>query len=222
MWNDFEAESFVFEERDAVIIRPNCEPNGHMLLKTEYLDAFPKFDTAMLERGYYLIFIHHRSRWAPDEETDIMARFVRQCAKRLGACERCILGFWTWRGGPDEAMRAFMEKLHGKSVFFFATMAAFPDSPHAARCALRTQALLESRDCRVLGHFFCQGRLDSAVLARSTHPRTPERMARLAEAALHPDERDFSAAARAVERALFSASPSGRGLADAAALKRSA
>ena len=91
MWNDFEAESFVFEERDAVIIRPNCEPNGHMLLKTEYLDAFPKFDTAMLERGYYLIFIHHRSRWAPDEETDIMARFVRHCAKRLGACERCIL-----------------------------------------------------------------------------------------------------------------------------------
>ncbi len=138
------------------------------------------------------------------------------------SCERCILGFWTWRGGPDEAMRAFMEKLHGRSVFFFATMAAFPDSPHAARCALRTQALLESRECRVLGHFFCQGRLDPAVLARSTHPRTPERMARLAEAAFHPDARDFSAAARAVERALFSASPSRLERADAAALKRSA
>ena len=91
MWNDFNVEKLVFEGRNAAIIRPNCEPNGYMLLKTEYLDAFPKFDIAMLERGYYLIFIWHRTRWASDEETDIMARFVRHCAKRLNASERCIL-----------------------------------------------------------------------------------------------------------------------------------
>lgn len=134
--------------------------------------------------------------------------------------ERFILGFWTWRGGPDRAMCAFMERLHGKSVFFFGTMAAFPDSPHAERCALRTQEMLERGGCRVLGHFFCQGRLDPAVLARSTHPRTPERMARLAEAARHPDGQDFLHAAQAVSRALFPAVPDGT--AGASSLKKSA
>ena len=120
------------------------------------------------------------------------------------------------------AMRVFMESLRDRSVFFFGTMAAYPDSPHAERCALRTQELLERGGCRVLGHFFCQGRLDPAVLARSTHPRTPERMARLAEAALHPDGQDFMRAAQAVGRALFPAVPREAERAEAALLKRSA
>lgn len=91
MWEDYKVKEFEFAERQAVIIYPNCAPNGRMLLKTEYLTAFPSFDLAMLEKGYYLIHIFHRSRWAPDEETHIMADFVRYCAKELNASERCVL-----------------------------------------------------------------------------------------------------------------------------------
>jgi len=91
MWNEFESKEFTFAERNAVIVYPSCQPNGRMLLKTEYLGAFPGFDIEMLKRGYYLIHINHRSRWAPDEETDIMADFVRHCAAELNASERCIL-----------------------------------------------------------------------------------------------------------------------------------
>ena len=91
MWNDFKTKKFIFAERDARIVYPDCDPIGRLLLKTEYLDAFPNFDIEMLKRGYYLINISHRSRWAPDEETDIMAGFVRFCAKELNASERCIL-----------------------------------------------------------------------------------------------------------------------------------
>lgn len=91
MFDNYKKEEFTFADRKAVIIYPNCEPNGKILLKTEYLDAFPTFDEAMLDRGYYLIHIYHRSRWAPDIETEIMADFVKYCAKKLGASERCIL-----------------------------------------------------------------------------------------------------------------------------------
>lgn len=91
MWSDFKVENFTFSERNAVIIHPNCEPNGKMLLKTEYLDAFPKFDIAMLNRGYYLIHMFQRSRWAPDEEIKILAEFVHYCSEKLNASERCIL-----------------------------------------------------------------------------------------------------------------------------------
>ena len=91
MWNEFKSETFIFAERQATIVYPDCEPNGRLLLKTEYLNAFPNFDIEMLKRGYYLIHISHRSRWAPDEETAIMAEFVRYCAGEFGTSERCVL-----------------------------------------------------------------------------------------------------------------------------------
>ena len=91
MFDNYKIEEFYFAERKAVIIYPNCNPNGKILLKTEYLDAFPNFDEAMLDRGYYLIHIYHRSRWAPDVETEIMADFIKYCAKKLDASSKVIL-----------------------------------------------------------------------------------------------------------------------------------
>lgn len=91
MWNDFESKEFIFADRKAVIVYPKGTPNGKMLLKLEYLGAFPGFDIAMLERGYHLIFLYHQSRWAPDVETDITADFIRYCAKELNCSSRCIL-----------------------------------------------------------------------------------------------------------------------------------
>lgn len=90
-FEEYKCKEFTFAERGAVIIYPKGEPNGKMLLKTEYLDAFPSFDKAMLDKGYYLIHFLQRTRWAPDEEMNIMADFVRHCAKELGASERCIV-----------------------------------------------------------------------------------------------------------------------------------
>ena len=40
--------------------------------------------------------------------------------------DEMILGFWTWRGGPDPAMRSFMETLRGKKVFFLEPWPRFP------------------------------------------------------------------------------------------------
>lgn len=92
MWyEDFQTEKFTFAEREAFIVHPKGKPNGRMILRAEYLVVFPKFDIAMLERGYFVIFVSHRSRWAPDEEIHIMADFVRHCAEKLGTAERCIL-----------------------------------------------------------------------------------------------------------------------------------
>lgn len=91
MWNGFETKKLRFKERDAIIIYPEGNPNGRMLLKTEYLDAFPAFDIAMLKKGYHLIHVIQRNRWAPAVEIDILADFVRYCAKELGTSKRCVL-----------------------------------------------------------------------------------------------------------------------------------
>ena len=111
-----------------------------------------------------------------------------------------LLGAWTRQGGPDDRMARFMRSLTGRDVFFFCTMASYPDSPHAARCLAKTQALLEEGGNRLLGHFFCQGRLSPAMLAHSRHPMTTERAKRLKEAEAHPNEADADALTEVVRQ----------------------
>lgn len=111
------------------------------------------------------------------------------------------LGFWVKRGKPDPRMVRYMNRVRGKSVAWFGTLAAWPDSPHADMVRKNTNALLDGNT--VLGGFLCMGRLEARRFAAcmneeghnaSTHPMTPERKARLLEAARHPDEVDFAAA----------------------------
>ena len=117
------------------------------------------------------------------------------------ADEILLLGFWAWRCGPNPTMRDLMRGLRNRRVFLFGTMAAWPHSDHARDCLTCARELLAGGGNEVLGHFFCQGRLDPTVRKNSRHPATPEREQRLAEAEKHPNAEDFAAAeasARAV------------------------
>ena len=90
IWKDFKGEEFTFEDQLATVLYPTVEPNGKMVLKTEYLDAFPFFEQAMLRRGYHVINITHANRWAPDHTIHQMARFVRAMAEKLNCSEKVI------------------------------------------------------------------------------------------------------------------------------------
>ena len=117
-----------------------------------------------------------------------------------------VLGFWTHRGGPDPIMARYMERVRGKTVAIFGTLAAYPDSEHAQKVMAAAKASLAGN--MILGCFLCQGRLtekrlvqrmaqpldDPSAPADPSHPMTVERRARLMEAAKHPDEQDFAAA----------------------------
>ena len=91
MWNGFSSEEFTFAGRNATIVFPSCAPNGRLLLKPEYLPAFPRFDAAMLRLGYHLINLTHPTRWASAEETRVTAEFAQYCAEKLRANPRCVL-----------------------------------------------------------------------------------------------------------------------------------
>ena len=113
-----------------------------------------------------------------------------------------LLGFWTWRGGPNPTMREIMKALWGRRVFVFGTMAAWPDSDHARGCIACAKELLDEGGNELIGHFVCQGRLAPAVRKHSHHPRTPEREARLDEAEKHPDAADLASALASARSAL--------------------
>lgn len=115
-----------------------------------------------------------------------------------------LLGFWVHRALPDPFMWRYMETVREKNVFFFGTMAAWPDSEHA--CKVRDSSIEHLAGNRILDHFFCQGKLApkrfearmNSSVTNAGHPMTPERKARLIEASKHPNEEDFQKARAAV------------------------
>ena len=116
------------------------------------------------------------------------------------------LGFWVRLGQADSRMQEYMRRVLGKKIFFFGTLGAWPDSPHARRCAEGARSLLQEGGNTVLGGFLCQGRVNPKILEisrqKGRHPMTPERRARLEEAARHPDTADLAEAGRRWQRCL--------------------
>ena len=89
--SQFESKYFFFEGRDAMIIYPSCPSNGKLMLKTQYMSAFPYFEVEMLRRGYTLCYLSHPTRWGPDSEIHVTAAFVRHVAAELGIEPKCIV-----------------------------------------------------------------------------------------------------------------------------------
>lgn len=117
-----------------------------------------------------------------------------------------LAGFWTDKGGCDEAMAAYLQGLRGKQVFLFGT-AGFGGSPdYFARILANVQAHLAPGNT-VVGSYMCQGRMPQAVAQRyqamlRAEPQNAQAAAMLAnfKAALpHPDAGDLARLAQLVQ-----------------------
>lgn len=108
------------------------------------------------------------------------------------------VGYWVDKGMPDAQAKAYLETVRDAKVALFGTLGAWPDSDHARDCIAQGEALVNApeRWNKVLGTYLCQGKVDPKIvammqkMASDVHPMTPERKARLEEAAKHPDEAD--------------------------------
>lgn len=81
MFDNAVIDRFVFEDREAIVVRPTAPANGRWVWKAEYFDAFPNFEEAMSEKGYHICYIGHPTRWAPDSEVEVSAAFLRHVAQ---------------------------------------------------------------------------------------------------------------------------------------------
>ena len=108
------------------------------------------------------------------------------------------VGYWVDKGMPDAQAKAYLETVRDPKVALFGTLGAWPDSDHARDCIAQGEALVNAPERRnkVLGTYLCQGKVDPKIvammqkMASDVHPMTPERKARLEEAAKPPDEAD--------------------------------
>ena len=91
LWNGLELERFVFEDRDALVVFPEeGTANGRLVLKSEYWDAFPETEIALVKKGFHLCFIKNVNRWGTDDVLDTQARFVRYVAEKYGLQQKVV------------------------------------------------------------------------------------------------------------------------------------
>lgn len=91
LWNDYLMERFTFEGMDAIVVFPKeGKAIGRLAIKTEYWDAFPATEIALLERGFHLCYIKNESRFALDDDVDRKARFVCYVAAKFGLQRRVV------------------------------------------------------------------------------------------------------------------------------------
>lgn len=114
----------------------------------------------------------------------------------INSYDLAFVGYWVDKGTANQEARQFMESLTIPNVAIFATLGAYPESEHGQQSLKNGCDLIKTN---VVGSFICQGKVDPVLLAamkkmfpngNGPHKDTPERRARLAEAAKHPNEND--------------------------------
>ncbi len=90
-WNGFECLEFTFEDRDAILVFPKQRnEKGDWMLKTEYWDAFPAVEIALLNKGFHLAYVKNKTRFATKEECDCKARFAAYLSEKYGLRKSCV------------------------------------------------------------------------------------------------------------------------------------
>lgn len=90
-WNGYRRIDFLFDGKTAALICPASAADGRKwLFKTEYLDAFPSFEIAMLERGYFVANVENETRWYLDTDIERQARFAEYLHEEFGLSKRCM------------------------------------------------------------------------------------------------------------------------------------
>lgn len=105
------------------------------------------------------------------------------------------------QGGPNAAMKAFMETIEGKNVGVFCTLAYWADSAHAHAALAAGAALVKEKNC-VLGGYVCNGAMSQAMIDRfrangasGRHSASPANEARWALMKSHPTAAEITLAA---------------------------
>lgn len=90
---------FHFDDCECMVVEPHTpRPGREWIWKAEFFEAFPTFELAMLERGFYLVFITVGNTFGCPDALKHWDAFYRELTGRHGFARRTIL-FGLSRGG---------------------------------------------------------------------------------------------------------------------------
>ena len=91
LWNGYKCEEFEFEGHYAIMVMPEKRVESpRLLIKTEYFNAFPDTEIALLSRGFYLGYIKNDNRWGTAVDIERKARFIKYCTEKYELAPKCI------------------------------------------------------------------------------------------------------------------------------------
>ena len=90
-WNGFELERFVYEDAECLIVYPKAAlPGNPYAMKTEYWDAFPAVEIALLEKGFHLVYRKNFNRLATPEDCHARARLMDYLTETYRLSPKCV------------------------------------------------------------------------------------------------------------------------------------
>ncbi|MBQ9773590.1 MAG: hypothetical protein IJW30_02900 [Clostridia bacterium] len=90
-YHGYRRVDFTFQNREAIIVFPKDEnKTDKWMLKTEYFDAFPELEIAMLGRGYHLVYLKNINRWGIDEDARAKRDLSEYLQSVYGLRRRCV------------------------------------------------------------------------------------------------------------------------------------
>ncbi|MBQ7335952.1 MAG: hypothetical protein IJW92_05730 [Clostridia bacterium] len=90
-YHGYKRIDFTFSGREAILVFPKEEnKTAKWMLKTEYFDAFPELELAMLGRGYHLAYLKNISRWGLEEDQIAKRDFAEYLMREYGLNRRCV------------------------------------------------------------------------------------------------------------------------------------
>lgn len=126
--------------------------------------------------------------------------FAIQDEFKLENYNNVAVGYWLTRGEPDKMVQELLKKLNNKIVILFQTQGAELNSEHSITAFARAASYLGD-NCKVLGTFASQGKINPAILEKrknidknNPHAPTPRNLERWQKASIHPNEEDISRA----------------------------
>lgn len=90
-YNGYRRIDFTFREREAILIFPKEEnKTTKWMIKTEYFNAFPELEIAMLGRGYHLAYLKNNNRWGTEDDATAKRDFSEYLQAEYGLDRRCV------------------------------------------------------------------------------------------------------------------------------------
>ena len=98
-WNDCERIDFIVDGRDCILVFPAIPlPERPWIWRTEFFDAFPQADIALLQAGFHVAYMDVQNLYGAPVAIDYMDKFYAHVKKQHRLEEKVVLEGFS-RGG---------------------------------------------------------------------------------------------------------------------------
>lgn len=87
----YSCEHFLFQGKEAVVVKPSGASNGFLVLKTMYFGVFPELEMHLLDIGYHVAYVDSDGRFGRENDLERMAAFIPFVTNAYGLYEKAVL-----------------------------------------------------------------------------------------------------------------------------------